>query len=55
MNVFNALWEKIKTHAIYIFIILVLMCALYASVSKCSSVSKEYKHNINALNDTIKF
>lgn len=55
MNVFNALWEKIKTHAIYIFIILVLMCALSASVSKCSSVSKEYKHNINALNDTIKY
>ena len=55
MNVFNALWEKIKTHVIYIFIILVLMCALSASVSKCSSVSKEYKHNINALNDTIKY
>lgn len=55
MNVFNALWKKIKTHAIYIFIILVLMCALSASVSKCSNVSKEYKHNINALNDTIKY
>ena len=55
MNLFYELWKKVKTHAIYIFIILVMACALSASISRCSSVSREYKHNINALNDTIKY
>jgi len=54
-EVFNALWSKIKTHAIYIIIICVLVGLLSISVNRCSSVSREYKHNIEALNDTIKY
>jgi len=55
MNIINKLWNKVKTHVIYISIIVILMCVLYGSVNKCSSVSGEYKNNIAALNDTIKY
>jgi hypothetical protein len=54
-DLFNALWKKIKTHAIYILIICLLVGFLSVSVNRCSDVSREYKHNLEALNDTIKY
>ncbi len=54
-NVINKLWLKCKTHLIYILIICLLVTFLCVSVNKCSNVSGEYKHNIEALNDTIKY
>ena len=54
-DLFNALWKKIKTHAIYILIICLLVGLLSVSVNRCTDVSREYKHNIEALNDTIKY
>ena len=54
-DLINVLWSKIKTHVIYILIICLLMLCLSISVNKCSNTSREYKHNIEALNDTIKY
>ena len=54
-DLFNALWKKIKTHAIYILIICLLVGFLSISVNRCTDVSREYKHNLEALNDTIKY
>jgi hypothetical protein len=51
----NDVWSKLKTHLIYILIICLLVGALSISVSKCSNTSGEYKHNIEALKDTIKY
>ena len=51
----HKLWNKFKIHIIYILIILLLISFLNVSVNKCSNVSNEYKHNIEALNDTIKY
>ena len=48
-------WATIKMHVIYIAIIICLLLCLSMAVNKCSSVSGEYKHNIEALNDTIKY
>ena len=55
LDYLHKLWNKFKIHIIYILIILLLISFLNASVSKCSNVSNEYKHNIEALNDTIKY
>ena len=55
MELLNQLWKKIRTHVIYILIICLLMFSLSISVNRCSDTSKEYKHNIEALNDTIKY
>lgn len=55
LKIINKLWLKYKTHIIYILIICLLACLLCMSVKKCSNVSGEYKHNIEALNDTIKY
>ena len=54
-KIINELWSKIKTHAIYILIICLLVGALSTSVNRCSNTSDEYKHNIEALKDTIKY
>ena len=54
-DLFNALWKKIETHVIYILIICLLVGFLSISVNRCTDVSREYKHNIEALNDTIKY
>ena len=54
-KIINDLWSRIKTHAIYILIICLLVGALSISVNKCSNTSGEYKHNIEALKDTIKY
>ncbi len=51
----NDVWSKVKTHLIYILIICLLAGALCISINKCSNTSGEYKHNIEALNDTIKY
>ena len=51
----NDVWSKLKTHLIYILIICLLAGALCISVNKCSNTSGEYKHNIEALKDTIKY
>jgi len=48
-------WDKFKTHIIYILVLCLLVCALSISVNKCSNVSREYRNNIEALNDTIKY
>lgn len=55
MNTITGLWNKFKTHAIYILIICILTCVLATSVNRCSNVSGEYENNIAALNDTIKY
>ena len=55
MSTINDLWNKFKTHAIYILIIAILVVILGSSVNRCSNVSKEYENNIAALNDTIKY
>ena len=55
MKVLNDLWSKVKTHVIYILIICLLVGTLSISVDRCSDTSKEYKHNIEALKDTIKY
>ena len=52
---FDELWSKIKTHVIYILIICILTTFLSISVSRCTDASDEYKHNIEVLNDTIKY
>lgn len=52
---FDEIWSKIKIHIIYILIICILTTFLSMSVSRCSDASDEYKHNIEALNDTIKY
>jgi len=51
----NTVWSKIKTHAIYILIICLLVGLLSVAVNRCTNVSREYKHNIEALTDTIKY
>ena len=51
----KSLWDNFKMHVIYICIILVMIAFLATSINKCSNVSGEYKHNIEALNDTIKY
>ena len=51
----NDVWSKVKTHLIYILIICLLAGALCISINKCSNTSGEYKHNIEALKDTIKY
>lgn len=48
-------FSNIKTHVIYILIILVLCVSLFTAINSCSNVSGEYKNNIEALNDTIKY
>ena len=55
LDYLRKLWNKFKIHVIYILIILLLISFLNVSVNKCSNVSNEYKHNIEALNDTIKY
>ena len=55
LDYLHKLWNKFKIHVIYILIILLLISFLNVSVNKCSNVSNEYKHNIEALNDTIKY
>ena len=55
LDYLHKLWNKFKIHFIYILIILLLISFLNVSVNKCSNVSNEYKHNIEALNDTIKY
>lgn len=55
MKLLNRVWEKIKVHVIYIIIIVVLLFSLSISVNKCSNASKEYKNNIEALKDTIRY
>lgn len=55
LNYLKTIWNKFKTHIIYILIICVLLLSLNISISKCSNTSAEYKHNIEALNDTIKY
>ena len=55
LDYLHKLWNKFKIHFIYILIILLLISFLHISVNKCSNVSNEYKHNIEALNDTIKY
>lgn len=55
VKIINDLWSTIKTHAIYILIICLLCGALCISINKCSSTSGEYKHNIEALKDTIRY
>jgi hypothetical protein len=47
--------SHIKNHIYYILGIIVLIGFLSVSVDRCSKVSKEYKHNLEALNDTIKY
>ena len=54
IKIFSDVWNKLKMHIIYILIILLLACFLCGAVNRCSNVSREYKHNIEALNDTIK-
>ena len=54
-ELFDPIWSKIKTHAIYILIICVLVGILSVAINRCTDVSREYKHNIEALNDTIKY
>ena len=49
------LLKKYSAHIIYILIIVVLLMCLNFSISKCSNTSKEYKNNIEALTDTIKY
>ena len=49
------LLKKYSAHIIYILIIIVLLMCLNFSISKCSNTSKEYKNNIEALTDTIKY
>ena len=44
-----------KKDLIYGFIIIVLLGVLSMSVQKCQNVSKEYRNNIEALNDTIRY
>ena len=55
MNFFKQLWENFKTHIVYILIICLLVLSLTISINRCSNVSREYKNNIEALNDTIKY
>ena len=55
MNIISKLWNKYKIHIIYILIIFLLCTILSSSIKRCSNVSNEYKHNIEALNDTIKY
>ena len=55
LDYLHKLWNKFKPHIIYILIILLLISFLHISVNKYSNVSNEYKHNIEALNDTIKY
>ena len=50
------LWNnKLKVHVIYILIICLLVGFLSISVNRCTNTTEEYKHNIEALNDTIKY
>ena len=49
------LWVKFRSHIIYVLIICILVCFLCMSINRCSNVSGEYKHNIEALTDTIKY
>lgn len=49
------LLKKYSTHITYILIIAVLLMCLNFSITKCSNTSKEYKNNIEALTDTIKY
>ena len=55
MEYIRQLFSKLKMHVIYIGIICILLCGLCFAINKCSNVSHEYKHNIEALNDTIKY
>jgi len=55
MNFFKNLWKKFKTHIVYILIICLLVLFLSVSVNRCSNVSREYRNNIEALTDTIKY
>ena len=54
-KLFNELWIKVKTHVIYVTIICLLAFFLCVSINRCTDVSREYKHNIEAMNDTIKY
>ena len=49
------IFDQLKYHVMYIVIICILLGFLGAAVNRCSNVSKEYKNNIMALNDTIKY
>ena len=49
------LFNDLKMHLIYIAIIIILLLSLSVAVEKCSDTKGEYKHNIEALKDTIKY
>lgn len=55
MKLINQLWKNFKSHVIYILIICLLIATLGTAVNRCSNTSNEYKHNIEALKDTIKY
>jgi len=55
MNALLKFWNTYKTHIIYILIIVLLCVLLSFSIQKCSNANNEYKNNIEALNDTIKY
>ena len=55
MNTLLKFWNTYKTHIIYILIIVLLCVLLSFSIQKCSNTNNEYKNNIEALNDTIKY
>ena len=51
----NDVWSRFKMHLIYILIICLLCGTLCIAVNRCTNTSGEYKHNIEALKDTIKY
>lgn len=55
MTEFIQLLKKYSSHIIYILIIICLLFSLNFSINKCTNTSNEYKHNLEALNDTIKY
>ena len=55
MSRLNELWKNFKSDLIYLLIIALLVCSLCLSINRCSNAGGEYKHNIEALKDTIKY
>ena len=55
METLKNLWVKHKHHIIYILVIVMLLICLGLSTSKCTNAGKEYRNNIEALKDTIKY
>ena len=48
-------FDECRKHIVYILIILLLAALSFTAIQRCSNVSKEYKHNIEAMKDTIKY